>query len=318
LAAGDGSRLRSLTTIAPGASIPKQFCSLRPGPSLLDHTLTRAIAVSGRKRTCAIVSADHRRWWEPLPRRIPAQNIVIQRLNRGTATGILLPLLQILERDSDASVVFLPSDHFVQREMVLQRSMRKAVQLSRRDRDSIILLGFDPDSPDTQLGYIVPNGNPVDDVANVERFVEKPSITQTRHLIKQGGLWNAFILAAKGTALLNLFRARMAAVVEALHSAVRKDMTTHAQWSFTDQLYRDLPSVDFSRDVLPGQESSIKVIRVPHCGWSDLGTPERIGITLRRMQPQYDHIGPNNMIGLLVLARQYKQRYRTSSYVSDD
>ena len=170
LAAGEGSRLRSLTTIAPGVSIPKQFCSLRPGPSLLDQTLTRAIAVSGRKRTCAIVSADHRRWWEPLPWRIPAQNIVVQHLNRGTATGILLPLLQILDRDPDASVVFLPSDHFVQREMVLQRSMQRAVQRSRRDRDSIILLGFDPDTPDTQLGYIVPNGNPVDDVANVERF----------------------------------------------------------------------------------------------------------------------------------------------------
>jgi len=179
-------------------------------------------------------------------------------------------------------------------------------------------LGFDPDTPDTQLGYIVPNGNTVDGVANVERFVEKPSAMQARHLIKQGGLWNAFILAAKGTTLVNLFRARMPAVVEALQRAVRKDMTTCAKSSFTHQLYHDLPSVDFSRDVLPGQESSIKVIRVPHCGWSDLGTPEQIGITLRRMQPQYDHIGPNDMIGLLVLATQYKERHRTSSYASDD
>jgi mannose-1-phosphate guanylyltransferase len=35
LAAGEGSRLRSLTTPPSGATVPKQFCSLYAGPSLL-------------------------------------------------------------------------------------------------------------------------------------------------------------------------------------------------------------------------------------------------------------------------------------------
>jgi len=42
LAAGDGSRLRSLTTDASGTAIPKQFCSLHGGNSLLLDTLRRA------------------------------------------------------------------------------------------------------------------------------------------------------------------------------------------------------------------------------------------------------------------------------------
>jgi hypothetical protein len=42
LAAGEGSRLRRLTTDGSGASIPKQFCSLRNGPSLLHEALRRA------------------------------------------------------------------------------------------------------------------------------------------------------------------------------------------------------------------------------------------------------------------------------------
>jgi mannose-1-phosphate guanylyltransferase len=39
LAAGEGTRLRSLTTTRSGAAIPKQYCSLRNGPSLLEETL---------------------------------------------------------------------------------------------------------------------------------------------------------------------------------------------------------------------------------------------------------------------------------------
>ena len=38
LAAGEGSRLRSLTT-TNGVAVPKQFCSLNGGPSLLQETL---------------------------------------------------------------------------------------------------------------------------------------------------------------------------------------------------------------------------------------------------------------------------------------
>ncbi len=44
-----------------------------------------------------------------------------------------------------------------------------------------------------------------------------------------------------------------------------------------DSLYQNLRTMDFSKDVLQGRESMLKVITVPHCGWTDLGTPERVG-----------------------------------------
>ena len=47
LAAGEGSRLRALTT-TNGVAVPKQFCSLQGGPSLLQEALHRAEAVAPR------------------------------------------------------------------------------------------------------------------------------------------------------------------------------------------------------------------------------------------------------------------------------
>jgi hypothetical protein len=47
--------------------------------------------------------------------------------------------------------------------------------------------------------------------------------------------------------------------------------------------YETLPTRDFSRDVLEGQESRLEVVRLAPCGWSDLGTPQRVAQTLARL-----------------------------------
>jgi hypothetical protein len=42
------------------------------------------------------------------------------------------------------------------------------------------------------------------------------------------------------------------------------------------EAYEALPSSDFSRDVLEVGIERLSVLAVPSCGWSDLGTPERV------------------------------------------
>src|SRR5262245_33382827 len=118
LAAGEGTRLRELTT-REGVPTPKQFCSLRGGRSLLGDALARATRVVPRKRVIVIVAEEHRPYWSTDLRGLPAENVIVQPRNRGTAPGILLPLLTVLERDPGARVAILPSDHFVEREPVL-------------------------------------------------------------------------------------------------------------------------------------------------------------------------------------------------------
>jgi mannose-1-phosphate guanylyltransferase len=56
LAGGEGSRLHSLTTTTVGVAIPKQFCSLRGGDSLLHDALKRAESIASPNHICAVVS----------------------------------------------------------------------------------------------------------------------------------------------------------------------------------------------------------------------------------------------------------------------
>src|SRR5262245_39381555 len=118
LAAGDGTRLRELTT-RNGIATPKQYCSLRGGRSLLGDVLARAGRCVPRRRIVVVVAEQHRRFWERELADFPPENIVVQPSNRGTAAGILLPLLTVLERDPGARLAVLPSDHFVVRESVM-------------------------------------------------------------------------------------------------------------------------------------------------------------------------------------------------------
>ena len=285
LAAGDGSRLQALTMTASGVAIPKQFCSLGGEASLLHDALLRAWAVADPQRTCAIVADYHRRWWQPLQLGIPASNLISQPRNRGTATGILLPLLHILHRDAEARVLVLPSDHYVRNEEVLAHSLRAAMAELERDRDHVILLGITPDEPDPDLGYIVAEGCGRGGVGAVSEFVEKPNVATARALIARGGVWNSFIFAAHGQTLLRAFETRCPDLVGELQHIVTSmnSSTSHARLA---QLYEQLPVLDFSRDILQRSTELLRVMSVPPCGWSDLGTPRRVVETVNRVRSQ--------------------------------
>jgi mannose-1-phosphate guanylyltransferase len=282
LAAGEGSRLRSLTTTPLGTPIPKQFCSLRDGASLLHEALDRAEALTSTPHICAVVAAQHAHWWRPQLGSLPWKNIIVQPLNRGTANGVLLPLLSLLERDPHARVALLPADHHVCAEPVLARALRHAVDAVRESPEDVVLLGLEPEEADPQLGYIVPGDTDSRGMRPVLQFVEKPPLEETHELMQRGALWNAFIVVSSAQALLALFTRRVPELVQAMQAAVRQDLASNGAMRAIARLYGHLPTLDFSRDILAGQASCLRVLPVPSCGWSDLGTPERVARALLR------------------------------------
>jgi mannose-1-phosphate guanylyltransferase len=304
LAAGDGSRLRALTTTSAGVAVPKQFCSLHDGPTLLDEALDRARAVTSIRYTCSIVAAHQRRWWQTALRALPTENVIVQPENRGTAHGILLPLLHILERDPDAQLIVLPSDHHVVYEAILTRSLQRATEQLRWRHAEVLMLGIEPEEADPELGYIVPGHNDGRGALTIECFAEKPSASQAQTLISRGGLWNAFILATTAQALLAMFARRMPDVVTAMGNAVRRDLSAPGRADAVAMLYERLPNRDFSRHILLGEESHLRVLPVPSCGWSDLGTPKRVAEALGLFSPADGNCVPAE-VPYLSLAAQY-------------
>ncbi len=286
LAAGRGSRLRALTRDDAGREVPKQFCSLDGGPTLFEQALARAAAVTAPERVVAVLAEEHRALWEPQVGRLAPENRVVQPENRGTAVGLLLPLLAVLARAPEARLVVLPSDHYVRHEGVLETALLEALDTVGRAASRVVLLGITPDEAVSDYGWILPAPG-TGRLRAVERFVEKPGGPRSVELLEQGALWNSFLLAARGSALLGLYRRRLPRLLAAFRGV---DLGAPAALA---RLYERLDEHDFSRAVLEGSERGLRVLEVPPCEWTDLGTPARVARCLRqRGQARPQPAGP--------------------------
>ena len=301
LAGGEGSRLATLTRDPSGQLVPKQFCSLAGGQSLVDEALSRASFIAPRERNCIVVSEKHRHFWNSARRALGADNVVEQPLNRGTGIGVLLALTHILKRDPNARIVLLPADHYVKDEATLGATLRFVVSKLSHHRSSILLVGIKPQGVDPDMGYVVPAHPDRAGVRPIKRFVEKPDPQSARMLITAGAVWNSFILAADGSTLLKIMSERLGWIVPALWS------TPAAQ---RGALYRNFPNVDFSRDILQGNEGNLLMVTAPDCGWNDLGTPSRLARVLAVLAASRRRLSarrPISVPSVLNLALQFRR-----------
>jgi mannose-1-phosphate guanylyltransferase len=273
--------MRHLTLSTGGVAVPKQFCSLGRGPSLLSATLQRARIVAPRARIVITVAEAHRRWWRNLLKNHPADNLFVETRPRGTGIAILHPLLEILRRDPRACIAILPSDHYVDDEPVIAAGLRKAMRLARSFPREVLLLGFETGEHDPDLGYIVPREGPAEPARRVQSFVEKPGPDAVAALAKRGALLNSFIVVATGRALLQLFERRFPRAVHRLRKFVAGPPHADGHRRLA-RLFEQLPEIDFSFDLVGPDAARLRVVRIADCGWCDLGTPARLQRVLHR------------------------------------
>jgi mannose-1-phosphate guanylyltransferase len=221
--------------------------------------------------------AGHHRWWAGELKDVPRANLVVQPGNRGTATAILHALIRILRQDEHAIVVVHPCDHGIASEVTLIAALDQAIASASGSSD-LVLLGVVPDDPETEYGWIVPDGRDPG-LHRVQAFVEKPHSPHAHRLREQGGLWNTFLFAVRARALFDHYIRSAPQLVDAYLAWI-------AEHGWDDQamtgFYASLAPFDFSRDVLQHASSTLRVLPVHGSGWTDLGTPARVEAWLDR------------------------------------
>jgi mannose-1-phosphate guanylyltransferase len=271
LAGGDGDRVSALTRDADGRLVPKQFWSCDGREPMVRWALARARRIAPVSRVLAAVKEAHRPFWTGALADVPRANVLVQPDNRGTAAGVLRAAVEIQSRGiSTDPVVLLPSDHYVANEPVLHDALCAAVRAVEQGVAPVVLLGMCPGDQQKGYGWILP-ASPAP-FAGVRCFVEKPPDMRVREMVRDGALINSFILVARAHVLLALVGRVFPDILRAFQRLARKlEGGPEVQ-----ALYRDLPLMDLSRDVLQHATTLLSVLRVPACGWTDLGTAERL------------------------------------------
>ncbi|MEW6742401.1 MAG: sugar phosphate nucleotidyltransferase [Planctomycetota bacterium] len=275
LAGGAGRRLLAFTKALTGTAQPKQFCRFGSQRTLLEQTLMRLQPVVPAERMVVIVDKSHMPLAGPSLRCASRAALVAQPADRGTAAGVLLPLLEVLRNDPHAVVVVTPSDHGLRDDQAFRESVGLAHLAVLHDPSRLVLFGVEPSFPSTDYGWISPGApirEPLDlGLREVVGFVEKPSRSEASFLITAGAVWSTMVLVARAATLFETFR-RLEPVLTShfeRHAGAARSANLEA-------MYEALPVRDFSRDLLSRADRLALATWPVTLGWSDLGTPERM------------------------------------------
>jgi mannose-1-phosphate guanylyltransferase len=200
LAGGEGRRLQSYVQQLRGEELPKQYVNFIGRRSMLEHTFHRAEKLIPAERIFTVVSRPHLAHAE-VRRQLaarPRETLIVQPVNKETASGILLPLMFIYKGCPEAIVALFPSDHFILEEDRFMSHVHLAAQAVKHDPTRIVLLGIEPYKPEPDYGYVVPHA----DINRpcrfgtrpVSAFIEKPAADMALKLMTQGGLWNTMTM----------------------------------------------------------------------------------------------------------------------------
>jgi mannose-1-phosphate guanylyltransferase len=286
LAGGNGMRLGPLTRLIAGDERPKQFCTILGGETLLDQTRRRVSLAVPPEQTMFVVTQTHERFYVPLLGGVSPDHVIAQPKNQGTAPAIVYSLLRLATMAPAASVAFFPSDHYFSNDEKFMSHVDSAFEAADFCPELVTLLGITADSPEVEYGWIEPAepilGHGPSPLFRVRRFWEKPPLVLARKLMERRCLWNSFVMVGHVTTFLEMIRRAVPHVYYRFKSVRSKLNTDGEEWGIR-ALYDQLPSTNFSQQVLAVRPADLAVLPVSEVGWSDWGEPDRVLSDLEKM-----------------------------------
>ncbi len=184
-----------------------------------------------------------------------------------------------------------PSDHYVSGDRAFMAYVEAAYEAVLARPDLVALLGIKPDGPEVEYGWIERGewirGQGPGALYGVRRFWEKPSPEVAEMLLARGCLWNSFVMVARVPTLLSLIRRGVPSLYYAF-ATIRPMLDTFGGVQALRRLYAELPSTNFSREVLARESPNLAVLPVSGVTWADLGDPHRVRLVEREAARQLD------------------------------
>jgi mannose-1-phosphate guanylyltransferase / mannose-6-phosphate isomerase len=277
MAGGSGTRLWPLSR----ALYPKQFLALNGPQTLFQQAHLRLQALADAHiqvgKPCVVGNEDHRFLVLDQLRELKAEvaSLLLEPAGRNTAPAVALAALQVSASGEDPIMVVTPADQTVTNPEAFAQALRTAIRVAA-DGD-IVILGIQPDRPETGFGYIHCPTLAADGAGSVQTFVEKPNLAKAQSYLDQGGYyWNSgmFVMrASRWLAALAHFRPDIAQPTAAAFAARSTD-EVFVRPGKPEFLSVPSESVDYAvMEQCPKHPEAGFVVRmVPlDAGWSDLG-----------------------------------------------
>jgi len=249
---------------------PKQFLNIHGNTTLFAETLGR---VTGPTFSSPIVICnDEHRFLVAEELRaagIAPADIILEPLARNTAPAIAAAALKLLERDADALMLVLPSDHVIEPAGKFENCVTRAASLAADGH--LVTFGVEPARPETGYGYIQ-QGEALGEIGwRVTRFVEKPDKETAERYLSDGGYsWNAGIFLFSAGAYLEELARLQPDIAAAANAAVEAGTEDLDFFRLDENAFARAPAISIDYAVM---EKTDRAAVVPlTASWSDVGS----------------------------------------------
>jgi mannose-1-phosphate guanylyltransferase/mannose-6-phosphate isomerase len=275
LCGGSGTRLWPLSR----TGFPKQFLVLAGTSSLFQQAVERLTQLASPDivldETLVVTNEEHRFMALDQLRELSegSVSLLLEPVARNTAPALTLAALKATENGQDSILVVTPADQTVRDVDAFAKALKNAIYVAADGE--IVILGVNPDRPETGFGYIKREGfSGSYGEYGVAEFAEKPSLTTAQTYLDSGNYsWNSGMFVVRASVWLKALKHFRTDIFDATSDAFVKKIQDHQFIRPDASLFANIPSESIDYAVMekcPLSSFPIKMVPL-NAGWNDLG-----------------------------------------------
>jgi mannose-1-phosphate guanylyltransferase len=273
MAGGGGTRLWPLSR----RDRPKQMLSLTGERSLFQIAVDRLSGLLPPEQIIIVTVEEQAKVLSQQKPEIPWENFLIEPMPKGTASVVALAAQALQLRDSEAVMVVLTADHFIQNEAHFHKLLSAGKLVA--EKDYLVTMGIYPQYPATGYGYIQ-RGEVLGEVEGlpfykVLKFKEKPDESLAKEFCNRGDHdWNSGMFFWKVGRILKeieILMPDLSIKIKKIQKAWPTDARSNVLLSQWEQIHPE--TIDYGI-----MEKADKVVCIParDLGWNDVGSWESL------------------------------------------
>lgn len=272
LAGGRGTRFWPLSRKRKA----KQLLALDGKQTMLQQTVNRLLPLAPAKRFWVITNQDLRPAILRQVAKLPKAQILAEPVGCNTAPAIGLAAFLLLREAPEAVLGLFPSDHVIADERRYRETIQRGVEIAAAG-DNIVVLGIQPNRPETGYGYIEAGARVDDHAQRVRRFTEKPNLQRATECLAAGNYyWNSGMFLWSARTLAKALREHLPRTATLLERIAAAYGTRQFEGTFR-KLYPKCDNISIDYAVLEPRsakgESASNIFCLPaDFGWNDLGS----------------------------------------------
>jgi mannose-1-phosphate guanylyltransferase len=269
LCGGGGTRLWPLSRNRS----PKQFIELLGDETLFQKTLARAQKLVSLDHIYIMTNEEYVSQVLQFAPNFPSEQIIAEPLKRNTAMAMGLISAIIHQKDPDAVVINLASDHLIHNEAVFISTVLASARVAQ-DKQRLVAVGVEPSFAHPGLGYIERGdqlqGSVVEEIYTVKGFREKPNVELAGEYVASGRYyWNANLYTWSTELILSEFKEHSPEI----YAHIQKIISAYGTASYLKILREEYSEAKEEQIDTAISEKTDKLVVIPgDFGWSDVGS----------------------------------------------